>query len=319
MHTPAGIAFAILALTSCVGAAHAQITIEPNAARLFYQVFDTASNTWTTSVSVVPGTRVEWRAVVSYTGANTNVSALGGIVYQPTFSNIDNDAATGTRDELGSWRTAPSPQNPVVPMSAVLSAEEGETGGPLGSYGRVVFGATVMTASTSNILTTFRHTGGSAGAPTGSWLRVAGNFVSTWPLPALPTAADATATNINNINRGIASTQLAAINGATGQVNTFHTAGTQNLVIFRGALLLSDQSDARVVELSTAAGTQQRAGGVGDADDRRFMLWQTAPTDNGTWRTGVVLESASINVIPTPATSTLLAALALVATRRRRP
>lgn len=318
MHTSARLALTIFAVTSCVGAVHAQVTIEPNASRLFYQVFDTTSNAWTTAVNVVPGARVEWRAVVSYTGTNTNVSALGGIVYQPTFSNIDNDGATDARDELGSWRVAPSPQNPVVPMSPVLSLEEGETGGPLGSYGRVVFGGTVMSQSSGNVMTTFRHAGGNAGAPAGSWLRVAGSFVSTWPLAALPTAADATATNINNINRGVASTQTAAINVVTGQANTFHVAGTQNLVIFRGALLLSDQSDARVIALSTAAGTQQRVGGVGDADDRRFMLWQTSPTDNGTWRTGVALESASIHVIPTPATSSLLAALALVATRRRR-
>jgi hypothetical protein len=318
MLTQKRVTLSLVALATMAGNAAAQGLNESSGARLFYQVFDAASNSWTTSINVAPGARVEWRAVVSYTGTNTNVSALGGIVYQPTLSSIDNDENVGTLDTLAPWRAASSPQIPIEPVSPVLSPEEGQTGGPLGSYGRVAFGGTVMTASSGNAMTTFRHTSGSAGAPAGSWLRVAGSFVTSWPLAALPTAADATATNLNNINRGVASTQQAAVNVLTGQANTFHIAGTQNLVIFRGALLLSDQASPRVIELATAAGTQQRVGGFNNADDARFMSWQTSATDNGSWRVGVTLESASINVIPTPATSSLLAALALVATRRRR-
>jgi uncharacterized protein (TIGR03382 family) len=70
--------------------------------------------------------------------------------------------------------------------------------------------------------------------------------------------------------------------------------------------------------ISTAAGTLQRVGGVNAADDTRFMSWQTAATDNGSWRVGVAVENASINVIPTPATAALLGLGGLVAARRRR-
>ena len=310
MLTQKRVTLSLVALAAVAGNVSAQGLNESSGARLFYQVFDTASNSWTTSINVAPGARVEWRAVVSYTGTNTNVSALGGIYYQPTLSNVDNDATIGTQDEFRPWRT----QNPLTGEPALLTAEEGETGLPLFSYGRVRFGPWF---GASNTLSLLRHTNESSNAPAGSWVRIATTQGTTWPRPQL-SGSEATAVNLNAIARGVSATQSSAVSPISGAPNTSHIAGTQDLVIFRCAILLSDLQDARVLTLGTAPGSQQRVGGVGDADDRRFMLWQTSPTDNGTWRTGVTLESASIHVIPTPATSSLLAALALVATRRRR-
>ncbi|HLP83928.1 MAG TPA: hypothetical protein VK157_06220 [Phycisphaerales bacterium] len=316
MQTKHIIAFTLIACGGTSVATAQTGQYEPASSRLFYQVFDTTTNAWTTSTTVTPGSRIEWRALVSYTGTNTSVSALGGVTYQPTLSNIDNDDADGSRDELGAWRAASSPV--VPPPSSILSREEGEFGGVLPSYGRVQYGAIAMNSSSLNTMTTFRHAGSAAGAPAGSWFRVAGLSVTSWPVPELPTAADATAANLNAINRGVFSSQQSAVNPITLAANTFHSAGTQNLVIFRGALILSDQADPRAIELSTAAGTQQRIGAVADVDDRRYMTWQTSSTDSGSWRSGVVLESATINVIPSPGSITAIAVGVACVVRRRR-
>ena len=85
----------LIALTGLATLAHAQTPIEPNASRIELQVFDTTANAWTSSTNVTPNARVEWRIRVSYTGTNTNVFALGSVLYQPTFSNIDNDNEVG--------------------------------------------------------------------------------------------------------------------------------------------------------------------------------------------------------------------------------
>jgi hypothetical protein len=309
----------MVALAGIASGAMAQgVLAEANGGRLSFQVWNGSS--WSSTVgNALPGQTVQFRAVVSYTGTNTAVSALGGITFQPTFSNADNTGTGAAADQLGAWRNSGN-QGSAIPNS-ILSAAEGADGNALANgYGRVTYGGTAMNAAALSTITTFRHGGGAAqaGAPAGSWLRVAGSSVTSWPLAALPTAADATATNLNNINRSVFSNQQAAINPATNLPNTFHVAGTQNLVIFRGAITLSDSTDLRTLSLNTAAGTLQRFGGVNNADDLRYMAWQVAPTDSNSYRVGITVEGASITVIPTPATAALLGLGGLVAARRRR-
>ncbi len=303
----------VLAATLPVSLAQAQLS-EGNATRVDMQVFNTDTNSWGTMASAAPGSRVEWRVVVSYTGTNTNVSALGSMTYQPTFSNVDN---TGPNvDQLAPWRNGGVQGNAVV--NSMLSVAEGASGSALASYGRVVFGATAANSSSQNIVTTHRHGGdfASARAPAGSWLRVAGSFVTQWPLPALPLSVDSTATELNSINRSIQANQTAALNAVLGVPNTFHVGGTQNLVVFRGALLLSTDLRSDNITLGVAAGTQQRVGGVNTSDDTRFISWQNGITDNGTWRTGFTINSATI-VIPAPA-SLLVGVCALASLTHRR-
>jgi len=306
-------------LAMCVGAlatsAHAQLN-ESLAGELRFEVFDTASNSWQRTTAVAPASRIEWRVMVSYTGTNTNVNALGSITYQPTFSNIDNTADGGI-DQLLPWRN--NGTQGITVLNSMLTTAEGASGSPLDTYGRVRFGATTANSSSQNIITTHRHGGdfAAAGAPAGSWLRVSGSFGSSWPLAALPTVADATAANLNAINRGVQANQASHVS-PIGFPSTWHVFGTQQLVIFRGALQLSDRADARSLELSSAGGTQQRVGGVNNADDTRFMAWQLGASDNGSWRVGVQTLPATITVIPAPATLTGLAMLSLATARRSR-
>ena len=303
----------LIALTGLASLAHAQSPIEPNASRIELQVFDTTANAWTSSTNVTPNTRVEWRVRVSYTGTNTNVFALGSVLYQPTFSNIDNDNTIGTRDDLGVWR---QPSN-ITGETGILSAAEGESGGPLPSYGRVAYGGSSMNTTNQNALTTFRHGGGTPQnlAPAGSWLRVAGSSVISWPPATVVINVDANV--LNTINRGVASNQAAAVNPVTGLANSLHIAGTQNLVIFRGALLLSDAQDLRTIALSIAPGSLPRSGGINSPDDERSMSWQTSQFGT-TIRTQVAIADASIVVVPSPATWTLLAATPSIVRRPRR-
>lgn len=308
---------AVLVMCGGVVATRASAQLnEASGGELRFEVFDTATSSWQQNVSVTPGSRVEWRVTVSYTGTNTSVNALGSITYQPTFSNIDNTADGGI-DQLLPWRN--NGTQGITVLNSMLTIAEGASGSPLDTYGRVRFGATTANSSSQNVITTHRHGGdfAAAGAPAGSWLRVSGNFGSSWPLAALPTVADATAANLNAINRGVQANQASHVS-PIGFPSTWHVFGTQQLVLFRGALQLSDLADARSLELSSPAGTQQRVGGVNSAVDTRFMAWQTSIVDNGSWRVGVQTLPATITVIPAPATLAGLAYFALATSRRMR-
>ena len=294
--------------------AHAQLA-EPLAGRLEAQVFNPATNTWGNTLTVAPASRIEFRFIVSYTGTNTNVFALGGITYQPTFGNIDNTASDGGIDQTLPWRNNGNQGSTIA--NSMLSASEGQSGNSLTSYGRVVYGDTASSTTSLNAITTHRHGGdfASNNAPTGSWLRLAGNSVITWPLPTL-SQAEATAPNLNNINRGIFANQTGITNPVGGN-NTLHVSGTQNLIIFRGALQLSDLATARTIDLSSAAGTQQRIGAVNSPNDTRFMTWQINNFGTTT-QVGVQTLPATIQVIPAPTTTAVIAGLLLTAARRRR-
>lgn len=301
-----------LVTTCCaVSASCALGQIESNASSLRFEVWDGA--VWSNQLVVVPGARVEYRAVVNYTGTSTVPLALGSIRYQPTFSNIDNDGASV--DGNAPFRN--NGVSGVVYANSTLTTAEGVTSQPLPTYGRVNFAATAMQSSTLNVLTQFRHGGGFAqtGAPTGSWIRLAGSSVTAWPQPTLsaPTAAE-----LNMIARGVVSSQASLLNPVGTPPNPFYISGTQNLVVFRGALLLSDLNDIRTITLSSAPGSQDRAGFIGSPDDARFMTWQTSAF-GGSYRTGVVISDARIVVIPAPPGVACVALAAIAVTRRRRP
>lgn len=304
----------LIAASGCslAPSAFAQLS-ETLGAQLTAQVFNPATGTWGTSLSIYAGSRVEYRYVVSYTGTNTSVLALGGITYQPTMSNADN-SGTGTGiDQMQAWRTGPAP---------ILTGAEGANGGALASYGRVQYGATAMTTSLGNVLTTFRHGGGAPvnGAPAGSWLRVAGSSVTSWPAATLPTGASATVAALNSISRGVISNQGSWFNPITGALNTSWMGGRSNLVVFRGAVQLSNSPGS--VSFSIADGSLGRIGGVGSSDDRRYMSWQVGGYDSGSWRVGVTVVPATVTIrsflIPAPGVP-VIAGLALAyVTRRRR-
>lgn len=301
----------------CVGQASAQ-TYEQGGARITFQVWEPALNLWTHTVQAMPGMRVEWRIVLSYTGTRTDIFALGEALYQPTISEADiTDGGNGV-DEFGPWRNGGVSGNSIA--GSMLTAAEGEQGTALASYGRVRFGGTVAAASASNVLTTFRHSGGGGGAPAGDYMRIAGNFVSQWPRslvgPVPP--LDVTTDDVNSVLRGVSSMQQSqALSPA------FHVAGTTNLVVFRGALIMSaDTSWPTSMQLTTFRESFRRVGGptgATEGDDRRYFTWQTGAADSGSHRTvDPQIVPAFIQILPAPGAGFAFIVFGLSAARRRR-
>ncbi|MFO0858667.1 MAG: hypothetical protein U0640_15080 [Phycisphaerales bacterium] len=299
----------LVALAGVAGIANAQVQQEPIGATLTYQVA-LPGGAWGSSVNAPVGTRVEWRAVLNFTGTQA-AAALGRIYYQPVFSNTDN--AGGTQDQLGAWRNGgASGQGNTTLALGLLSAAEGNNSSSLADYGRVVYGFTSRstTAGSSGALTGIRHNGDN-GAPAGSYIRIAGTNNTSWYPASIPNGSVA----LNNqILWGVVSDNNTA-------TSTWFATGTQGVVIFRQAFIVGDQ-DNRTISLNSEAATLQRAGGSSGTDDTRFMTWAAAGEggSTATIRAGVSYVGATINVpaIPAPGAVALLGLGGLVAGRRRR-
>jgi hypothetical protein len=221
---------------------------------------------------------VEWRAVLTFTGSQPAV-ALGRIVYQPILSNIDNAGAGQQIDDVGAFR------------DSLLSSAEGSSTASLATYGRVTYGT-----APSTVYFAHRHTGGSNGAPPGSFLRVATTAGTQWYAPS---GTGSPADSVRSENQ-----------------NTFSLPGTQNLAIFRQAFLASfdEPSQPRTVNLTSEVGSMQ--GIAGSA----FMTWaaQGESAATATIRVGVEFIPATITIVPAPGQGLICGAIALAALRRKR-
>jgi len=301
----------LVALAGIAAVANAQVTQEPIGARFEYQV-SVNGGAWSNSATINAGQRVEWRARVSYTGSLAAV-ALGQVYYQPVFSNVDNSGAGMAQDQLGAFRNnGISGQGNSTLTPGLLSAAEGNNAAALADYGRVVYGFTSRstTAGNSGGLTGFRHSGGSAGAPAGDYIRVAGTNNSSWYPASIPNGTVA-------LNSQILWGVVSDNNTAT---STWFATGTQNLVLFRQALILSTNDALRSITINSEAATLQRAGGGSGTNDLRFATFALAGEggSTATLRVGIEYIGAKINVVPTPGAAALLGLGGLVATRRRR-
>lgn len=301
----------LVALAGIAGAASAQTQL-PVGATLRYEV-SVGGGAWSSNATINAGERVEWRAVVSYTGSNAAV-ALGRIFYQPVLSNTDNSGPN--TDSLGAWRNnGVSGQGNTTLAQGLLTNAEGADANSLPSYGRVRFGFTSRstTAGSSGALTGIRHNS-DGGSPAGSFIRIAGTNNGTWYPASQPNGSVA-------LNNQILWGVVADNNTAT---STWFSAGTQGVVIFRQAFIASTDAPVgtdRIVSLNSEAATLQRAGGSSGTDDTRFMTWAAAGEggSTATIRSGVAYEGATITIaVPAPGAVALLGLGGLVAGRRRR-
>lgn len=302
-----------LVLTSAGAPALAQ-TPYPAETNLRFEVWN--GSAWSNTINANPGDRIEWRAVVSYVGTRTDVMGLAEILYQPIIPNADNEGPV--RDELGPWRNAGVSGNFIA--GTLLSQAEAQSGGPLPDYGRVGFGFFSTEATGSNVLTSFRHSGGSNGAPQGDWLRIAGTFVSQWPSTG---DGSWTANDSNRILRGVSAGQWSRINPLSGVPNPFWQGGTQDIVIFRQALIVGDAAQDRTIELTMQDEFLRRAEmGAGSTDNRRHVRWftQDVQTHTDAYRTSLTITPAiALVTIPAPGLGVLaIAGCAAVVCRRKR-
>jgi len=307
----------LVALAGVASIASAQITQEPVGATLRYEVA-VNGGAWSSSVNANPGDRVEWRAVLNITAPNA--AALGSIFYQPVIVNADITGAGASRDNLGAWRNnGISGQGNTTLAQGLLSVAEGSNSGALSSYGRVRFGFTSRSTAAGNSggLTGFDHAatadsninGLSASGGFGL-IRIAGANNPNWYPESIP--AGSIALN-NQILWGVVSDNPAP-------TSTWFLGGTQDLVLFRQSLTLSDATDLRTISLTSEAATLFRAGGGAGTDDTRFMRSAAAGEggSTATIRNGVEYVAGVINVVPTPGAVALLGLGGLVAGRRRR-
>lgn len=283
--------------------AHAQLA--DNGSRLTVQVWNPWGGNWTSHLDGVIGNRVEWRVVASYVGTNTSVVSLGSVAYQPVISPSDNTGPV--YDFYHPFRNGGFQGNSIA--GSMLTAAEGNDGGPLPSYGRVTYGATADRAD-RDPLTVYRHGGDfpQNGAPLGNWARIAAGPAANWPVIPTP---------LELVGAGVFSSQASRVNPVTGQVNPFHVGGTQGLVLFRGATTFNeyDLEQGRFVTIGIAPESLRRTSAT---DEVGYMSWQTGDFDSGNYRVGVVVQSATINLTPSPGAVVLLASAGMVATRRRR-
>lgn len=309
MHT--SMTAALLATCGIASGALAQVTQFPIGATLRYEVAN-QGGVWTSMVAALPGEQVEFRAVLSYTGTDAAV-ALGRIFYQPVISGVDNQGSGANVDQLGAWRNGGvSGQGTTLLAQGLLSAAEGESTNALASYGRVRYGFTSRstTAGNSGALIAHRHSGGSAGAPAGDYLRIAGSINTDWYPSSIP---NGTVALNNQILWGVVSDNNTA-------TSTWFATGTQNIVLFRHAFIMSSDPDgARFITINSEAATLQRAGGGSGTDDTRFMTWALAGEGGATasLRVGVQYVPAFI-VVPSPGVCGLAFAGACLTLRRRR-
>lgn len=300
-----------------------------------FQVWNGSS--WANNANINPGDQVEWRVVVSYTGTRQDLFAMGELLMQPYFGGVDNVGAGALMDNAFGGQGVNSGNG--IPLS-MLPITDRANSSALGAYGRIApFGATSMqtnaTAANGNQMQLYRHSGGSAGAPAGDWIRFAGGSGAvntevneTWADSLAATAASTNANNLNRINRGLSSAQTSQALAAGNHTSLMYPADSQlsGLVVFRGAFVASSELPTltdRVVTLNSDASFSKRVGSTTSADNRRYMSWQTGAGDTGTGitghRTGLVFDGATITILlPTPGSVALLGLGGLIVARRRR-
>ncbi len=273
----------IVSLVALAGIA--AVAAAQNGTTLRWEVRQLGTDAWSTNLNVLPGSTVEFRALSTYTGS---IPAFGisALVFQPTVSNWN--SATDTLLPFRNVGTSPA------------------TGGVVagsGNYGRIIPFA-VAGISTTNALR--GHTNLVAGI---NYLRVAQNNTTNW-VGVGATSGTAGANNTNGAGG------IALGNKPFGQVNPLvdppYSQETQNVEVLRLAITLGGTAD-RTLTVDAPLPGHRAVNGV------RSVNWHASATDNIGLVTGAVtIETALINVVPTPGALALLGLGGLVTARRRR-
>lgn len=235
---------------------------------------------------VTQGSVVHVRAVVSYIGTASPVG-LASFVFQPTVSGW------GPGDALLPFVNGGQGGNTSTPVGVVPADGPG--------YGRVVpWGRSALNATT--FLRGHTHTGGSGGAPAGSWLRIAQNQVTSW----------IGGTGNTTGGSGVPISQLNTV-GRSSADPAFNDQ-LQNIVVFRMGLDTGDGSGpVSMIVDSPIEGFGNRNATTGE----REVYWFASMTE----ATGSIRGTAIVDpvIIGIPAPASLVVGLGgLVAVRRRR-
>lgn len=259
---------------------------------------------WSDSVTVNANAsqqvRVLTRAVVSYIAADGEALPIGfaSLTWQPVFSNVRG---------LANDAIAPFANQGNNTNGGAITND----GSPLdGPFGRISpFAGTGPSTAQSYVV--HQHTAGSGGAPAGSFYRIARNDVTRW----VGTGATTGTSSANNFSGsgGVATVQKLAGRVAADPAISFELAPE----ILRLAI------DVRGV----GAGQEHTIGVEAPIDGMsrntttgaREASWIRDQSDtSGAIKGSVVVDGASIRIIPAPGSLALLGLGGLVAGRRRR-
>lgn len=294
----------LVALAGLATAATAQPVPVETQLKYEVRIFNAGNNDgWASSIAAAPGTQIEVRAVVSYTGTS-NVVALGQIAFQPTVKNWAGDDALATSGVLAG-QVGPTGSNITTPPGYVPDAP--------GAYGRITPWAS-GTYTTSNYLRGHVHNN-----PTGdgsNYLRIARADTTNW-FGVGPTSGGLAFNNTNG--SGGVSINQSTIGSGRAANQPPQVLGTQNLVVFKFGFTLGASDTRPDLVVSTPAigiGRSVASATYGQPDTR----WHTSEnsTQPGTYRSDVAVMDATISVVPTPASMALLGLGGLMVARRRR-
>jgi len=277
----------IVSLVAVAGIA-AAASAQTNGSTLRFQVRPAGSDAsaWTNNLNVTPGTTVEFRALVTYTGSAAAVG-LSNASFQPTVSN---------------WNTA---SDTLLPFRNVgTSPSTGGVAADSGQYGRILPYASAG-ISTTNALR--GHTNSVSGV---TYLRVAQNNTTNW-VGVGPTSGTAASNNFNGAG-GIAMGQKPS--SLVGPADPAFDADTTDVEVLRLAITVGGATQRTLVVDAPQLGIGRDA----TSGLRRFSWFSSLADTAGSSVFGAVtVETASITV-PTPGALALLGMGGLVAGRRRR-
>lgn len=284
----------LIAVAGLAAAASAQ-----NVAQLRYET-SVNGGAWTAGANTaLPGQRVEVRAVVSYIGAGTS-SGLCQIVFQPTVSNWGGGDVLRTNQVVGLSGTGYAPTG-VGPYGSAITTPQGQVEDASGQYGRVSPWGSANATSAATFLRGHTHTVNGV-----SYLRIAQNQVTNW------FGAGATANNVSGVG-GVSCAQ-GALGGRPGNFPA-PVLTDQNLVVFKFGFDLGADPADRSLTIDTP---QNGIGQSGNPLTPNVLFFANAFETVGSIRGGAEVMSATVRIVPAPASLALMGLGGLMVARRRR-
>lgn len=286
----------MLAVAGIAMAANAQDTT------IRYEASTDGGNTWSSSVNALPGSEVQVRARVIWSGS-TPVFGLSQVIFQPVVSNWTGaDALITTPGTPGNNGIGPVGGSRTTPLGTVPDAP--------GVFGRITpFGANAL--STSTYLRGQLGTGTAAGL-----LRISRADVTNW-IGVGPTSGAAAVNNWTGAG-GVSIAQIASV---SRQPTDPAFNGDNDVVVFKFGFTLGSSTDVRSLSVDTPlAGINRETSAAGGNYGRVFASWFASSTaSQGTrFYDSIGTDDATINVVPAPGALALIGLGGLVATRRRR-
>jgi len=245
---------------------------------------------WAPTVNASAGTTVQVLVRASYIGSAQPLG-FASAVFQPTVSNwtAGDTALAYAGGGFGSNTTNPANMTPAGPAGA-------------GQYGRISpMGRTSLTSSQA--ITNFVHSGGSGGAPAGTWLRIAQKQVTGWIGGAGNTTGGS----------GVPVAQLNDV-GRVAADPAF-LSSLQNVELFRFGVTIGAVAGRTQLDVDLPiAGFGNRNSTTGE---REIYWFASMVESSGTVRGTAIVNGGTI-ILPAPASMALLGLGGLCVARRRR-